>query len=830
MKTPVLLSLRSFQRQLRSGELTVLLLALALTVGAMSAVGLATDRVDQAVRRRAAASLAADLVVSADHPPPPEYLNAARELDLQTARTLSFPSVLTTEAATQLADIRAVSKAYPLRGQLRRANAPFEPGTRVDTLPRAGEVWLHSRLFAALDVAVGETVNVGEAELEVTGVLSYLPDQAMRFSEFAPTALMRLDDIEATGLLGPASRVSHRLLIAGPRTALRQLESRLATQLEAGEELRGVGEGRSRLGRALDRAEQFLGLSALVAVLVAAAAIALATRRYTARETDHVAVLKCLGASKRVIQGSHLFLLIWIGVAGSAAGVLLGYVGQAALIGLLGGLLDQQLPAPGWGPAATAATMGIVVLAGFGMPPVLRLGQTPPLRVLRREVQPPRLSSVTVFGEALGAVVVLLLWQTGDARLTAYVLAGAAGGFGLLAAGAWALVRALSSLRGQVGTAGRFGVANIVRRGPESIAQVVAFGIGVMALLLLSLVRNDLLDAWRATVPADAPNHFLFNIQSDAVDGVRAFLEERGLERSKFYPMVRARLTAINGRAADAQQFPDSGRGEWFTERSHNLTWTESVPAGNAIAAGEFWQTSPETPAISLEEDVANDLGLELGDRLTFDVLGESVTAPITNLREVQWESLRPNFFVIFSPGVLQDYPANWLTSVYIPPNEGKVILPLVKEYPSVTVLDVNAIIEQVRNIMTQASRAVQFVFIFTLAAGAVVMLAAVQATRESRRFESALLRTLGASRATVFAGVAAEFLLLGLLSGVLAVVAAATSAWLLATQVLELAWQVSPALWLGAITATTLLVALAGLAVTRRAVTHPPMGVLQRR
>lgn len=822
-------SWRGFLRELKSGELTVLLLALTVGVGAISAVGLATDRVSQVVERRASESLAADLVVRSSERIPDEYEALAREAGLASARTLEFPSVISAGDAGQLVELQAVTGGYPLRGRIRLSDRPFVPGEAVERIPPAGEIWLESRVFAALDIRPGDTVTVGRTELRAGAVLDYRPDQGFEFADLAPAVLLNMQDIPATGLVGPASRVRHRLLLAGERDALAGVREQLQGRLQPRERLRGIRDGDGRLTRTLGRADRFLGLAALVAMLLAAVAVAMAARRYCARQTGTAAVLKCLGASRRTVNRLHVLHLLWTGLAGAAAGVAVGYAAQAGLIALLGGWLPAELPPPGVTPALGAGGMGLLVLGGFGLPPVLRLGKTPPLRVLRRELGPPALPAVAVGAAGLVSLVGLLIWLTGDMVLSAYVLGGTAGGVVLLGAGAWLLVRALAPLRGRIGTAGRFGVANIARRGPESIAQIVAFGVGVLVLLLLIVVRGDLLAQWRATLPEDAPNHFFINIQPDQREGVRRFFERRDMGRPVLYPMVRARLVEINGKPAGEHPFAEPERGRWFVEREQNLSWSERLPAGNTVVAGRFWNGVPDGPQVSLEEEVAHNLGLGIGDTLTFDLAGERITAPVTSLRAIKWDSFHPNFFVVFPPGALEAFPATWITSVHVPRAKAPELVQLVREYPSVTVIDVGSLLEQIRAVMDQAALALEYVFVFTLAAGLVVLMAAVQSTREARRFESALMRTLGASRRRVFAAVAVEFTLLGLLAGMLASIAASVTGWLLATQVFEFEWRFQPLLWIVAVPGTMLLVGAAGWLATRRAVSQPPLIVLRR-
>lgn len=823
------LSLRSLAREWRGGELSVLLGAVVIAVAAISAVGFTTSRVERAVRQEAASALAADVAIEARHALPQRYAAQARAAGLSTSELLVFPSVMSAGGRVQLADIRAATPGYPLRGRIKLAREPFGPTHAARGLPETGQAWLAPRLMAALDVTVGDTVRLGRLDLQVTAVLASLPDQGLGFADLAPAALVNHADAAASGLMGPGSRITHRLLAAGPPAAVADFGNRMQEQLAAGEELETVEDANEGLQDAMQRADRFLGLAALTAVLLAGAAVVLAARQYARRETDSVAVLKALGMQRRAILGLYALKLLWLGLLGSAAGLALGYGAQTVLIELLGGLFEQALPAPTLaGPALAAAATALFLLAGFALPALAGLTRTPPARVLRREAGETPASAWLLYGTALAAVIGITVWRLDDLRLAGYTLGGIAAGVLLLGAGAWLLVRLLGRLRGRAGTAARFGMANIARRGTESVFQVVAFGLGLMVLLTLAIVRTDLLEGWRATLPADAPNHFFINIQPDQRAAVRAFFTEHGLPAPELAPLVRARLSAVNGTPV-AELDKRAGRAEWFLEREQNLSWRRELPASNAIVAGEWWNGVPSRPEVSVEAEVAADLGFAPGDTLTFSVAGESVTATITSLREIAWDSFQPNFFLVFSPGALDELPASWITSAYLPPERASLLVDFLARFPSITVFDLDALLNQVRNMMTQAARAVEFVFAFTLAAGVAVLLAAIQASRRERRFESALLRALGGSRRLVLSGVLAEFLLLGLLAGVLGAAGATLTGWLLATRVFEIPWQLSLWLWPASIGLGVLLVTGAGLAATWQVTRQSPMGVLRR-
>jgi putative ABC transport system permease protein len=426
-------------------------------------------------------------------------------------------------------------------------------------------------------------------------------------------------------------------------------------------------------------------------------------------------------------------------------------------------------------------------------------------------------------------VLALLYWLVRDPRLVTVVAGGIGATFLALALAGWLLVRSLAPLRRGVGVAWRYGLANIARRGRDSVVQIVAFGLGLMVLLLLALVRDDLLREWRASLPEDAPNYFMINIRPDEGDAVGAFFRERGLPPTELVPLVRARLTAINDVPVDRIRF-EGDRAQGFVEREANLTWARTLRDDNRLLAGQWWVDGDGGGArVSVEKEYAERLGLKLGDTVTYDVAGEPVTATITSLREVRWDSFQPNFFMVFSPGVLDDVTGTLITSVHVNPGQRPALVDLVRQFPEVTIIDIDALLSQVRDVMDKAALAVQYVFLFTLAAGLMVLLAAVQATRDERRYESAMLRTLGASRRVVFQGVAAEFTALGLLSGLLAAAGATVAGYFLAREVFNLEYSPDPWVWVYGIVGGALLVGVAGVLAARSVVTQPPAATLRQ-
>jgi len=822
-------ALLALSRDWRSGELAVLLAALLVAVTALTGVGFFTDRIGQAVERRAAEVIAADLRLQSGRPPDAGYRKLAEQRGLATAAIVSFPSVVFFGEESALAAIRAAGPGYPLRGRLKIADAPFETARETGELPGRGEAWLDSRLLARLGASVGDHVSLGATDFTVTRVLAYRPDEGSAFVDLAPSLLIRLADLEATGLLGPGSRATHSLLFAGDPAAIAEFKADLTKRRKKGERLVDVAEASPQIRSSTQRAGRFLNLSALITVLLAAVAVAMAARRYTQRHLDNVALMKCMGAPQSLVLQVTVIELGLLALVAATLGSALGYLAQQVLAWLLGGIVRAELPAPGAAPVYIGAATALAILVGFALPPMLQLKRVPPARVLRRNLEPPPLRYSVSYGLALAALLAVLYWLVRDVRLVAYVAAGVGAMLAVLFGAGWLLVRLAGRLRGAVGIAWRYGIANLARRGRESVVQVVAFGLGLMVLLLLAVVRNDLLENWRASLPEDTPNFFMVNIPAGETEAFRQFISARGLPRPELFPMIRARLTAINGRPVDELAL-QSDRGRGFAEREQNLSWAERLQQDNRIVAGRWWTEEDRgRRLVSVTTEYREEMGLALGDRLSFDVAGEPVEAEIASFREVRWDGFQPNFFLVFSPGTLDGLAGTWLTSMKLAPDQRRLLVDLVRRFPSVSIFDIDAILAQVRDIMNRASLAVQYVFLFTLAAGVMVLLAAIQATRDERRYESAMLRTLGASRRVVLAGVASEFTALGMLAGMLAAFGASAAGWALATQLFDLEYAIDPWVWVIGLLAGAVIVGGAGTFAARNVINHPPISTLRQ-
>jgi len=822
------LAAKLLARDWRAGETLVLIVALVVAVAAMSAVGFFTDRVRQAVTQQAGEVLAADLRLESDYPLDPALRSRAQARGLSTADVINFRSVVLAGDASALADVRGVTDGYPLRGEVRIADALAAPPRTATGVPARGEIWAEPSLLARLGVEVGALLEVGRVQLRVAQTLEFRPDEGWRFMEIAPTVLLHYADVADTGLVQPGSIVEYELLFAGAERPIRQFRQEIEPLIGLDQELDDIRDGRPEVRSSVERAERFLVLSALVSVLLGGVAVAMAARRFLTRHLDGVALMKCLGAQHRDVLRLTLTQLVLLAVLAGTIGTLLGYLTQLGLTALLDDLVEAQLPPPTLQAAFIGPITALTIALGFALPPLLQLRSVPPARVLRHDLAPPRLGYTAVYGVATAAVTLMLIWLFRDLTLILYLLVGSALTFIMLYAAGRLLVHSLQRVRGRVGVAWRYGLANVARRGRESSVQVVAFGIGLMVLLLLTVVRTQLMAAWQATLPDAAPNHFLINIQPNERAQVAAILGRHGIAAPGFTPLVRARISHVNGIPVNEYPAKDE-RAERELRDDLNLTWAATLSSDNELLDGTWWAPDDTLPQVSIEEDLLEEIGLGIGDELTYAVAGQEVTVRISSERRVHWDSFQPNFFMVVNPGVLDNFPQTYITSFFVDPAQRAATLDLARELPSVSAIDIGAVLDQVRRAMTRAALAVQYVFLFTFAAGITVLLAAIQSTRDERLYESAVLRTLGAGRSVVLQGVAAEFTVLGLLAGTLGAAGAGVIGFFVSRELFELEYLPGPILLLSGLVAGGLIVGISGTLAARSVVNEPPVATLRR-
>lgn len=819
---------RQLAREWNSPVMLTLLLAVAVAAGAISAVGSLTDRVARALDRNAGEMLAADLAVSSRATLTDAWLNEAQRRNLRSAEIVSFPTVIFAGDNSQLVDLKAVTSDYPLRGELRIADNLDAEGSDIPGGPPVGQAWAEPRLFASLGLTAGDPIQVGNSELILSQVLRYEPDRGGDLYALAPRLMLNHEDMLQAGLLGPGSRAWYRQLYAGGEAEVREFEAWLEQRLAPGQRLLTAADEQPQVGSALGQADRFLATAALVTLLIAGAAILLAASQFSDRHRDTAALLRCLGASHRAIMGILSLELVLVALVAALGGGLLGYLAQSVLAEMFAGAVSGGLPPATWQPLVFALLIGLLLAAGFALPPLWRLRRVPPARVLNRSVDDARGSDRWLWLLPLVVIAGLSYYQLGHAQLTLIVVGGTLAAGVVMLAAAYGIIRLLKRGLGGAGGIWRFGLAGLARRARSGALQITGLGIGLTALLLLMVVRVDLLTGWRTSLPPDTPNRFLVNVQPDQRAAVADFLDASGADRLQLRPMATARLVRINGSEPQAEDFDDP-RADRRINGTLNLSWSETLPPANRIVAGQWLDSASETPEISLAESWAEPLGLGLGDTLTFEAGADRFTGTVTSLREVDWDSFNVNFFILVSPSAAASFPHQFVGSFHAPDTSSGILRGMAQNFPNVTLLDVDAILIRVREIIERVSGAAEIVFLFTLAAGIAVLLAAISATRDERRTEAALLRTLGARNRSILAALVIEYSLTALVAGVLAAVAAGITGAVLATRVFQIS-DYNPdmtALALGAVAGAALLL-VSGVVGNSGVLRVPPVKILR--
>ncbi len=825
-------ALRMTRRDWRAGELRFLLAALAVAVAALSAVGFFVDRMNAALERDATELLGADLLVRSDYPLRDSWRAEALARGLTSADVVSFPSMATTGRAetedTRLVAVKAVSSAYPLRGDLRLRTKNTELTTKGS--PQAGTVWVDTALLSLRGLHLGDVMTLGERRFTIAAEILLEKDRGAGFMNFAPRVMLALQDLESTGLVQNGSRITYRLQLAGNSSDVaafqRWLENEIKVNEVRGVQLESLESGRPEMRTTLERARQFLSLVSLLTAMLAALAIAMAARRFMQRHLDAVAMLRCLGLKQNEVTLIYLIEFILIGTIGSLIGAAIGFAAHFLLLEWLGALMTTQLPPPGWMPLVQGVATGLLLLLGFAIPPVLQLRNVPHNRVIRREQDPPKAFTISGYLLALASFMGLLLWQARDLRLGLLTFGGFIALLAVSFMAGWLLLRLVQSVRVPPGwPAWRFAQTSLKRRPAATILQIVALSLGLMALLLLTVVRQDLVAAWRQSSPPDAPNHFIINIQPDQREAVAQELTKNGIADVGLDPMIRGRLLQVDGRNISSATYTEE-RAQRLVEREFNLSTLTELPAHNTITEGRWFDNAQ--PEASVEQGLAKTLGLKLGDLLRFDVGGQSVDVKITSLRKLDWGSMRVNFFVILNPSAAQNLPATYITAFHLPATQQSLVNQLVRHYPNLTIVDVGSMVVQVQQVIDQVIAAVEFLFLFTLVSGVMVLAAAMLISQNERAHEAGLLRALGATRRELSRAQWVECLLVGAAAGVLAASGASLVGWVLAHQVFEFEWQFSPLVWIVGIAAGIVCAFLGGWFGLRNVLSRPPIQTLR--
>jgi putative ABC transport system permease protein len=807
---------RMLMRDWRAGELGVLAVALVIAVASVTSVGFFADRVGQALERDAHQLLGADLVLAADHPWSEPIRAQLRGAGAQSAEAMNFISMAIRGEQTHLAGVKAVTQNYPLRGRMRITSAPGAPDAIAERGPAPGTVWLEERLVTALAAPVGSSVKLGKSEFRVAAIITLEPERNSNFFNIAPRLMMNLADVPATGLVQTGSRISYYLYAAGTPEQIAVLERSLPAELGRGERIDTLESGRPEVRASVERARRFLSLTALLAAVLAGVAIALGTRRFVERHLDGCAVMRCLGATQTRLLGLYAGEFGMLGFIACAIGAAIGYGAQIGIGTALGGLINAELPPPTAWPALQGFLVGLVLLLGFALPPLVQLKNVPAVRVIRRESGNLKGGALAAYGIGLALLAGLLIWQAGDAKLGAYVVGGFAGAVLVFVGVAWIALSALSRVR--IGSRSlRYGFANLRRHARGNAVQVASLALGLTAVFLLTFTRNDLVDAWRRAAPPDAPNRFILGVQPDQLDAVKQFMRENRIGDPEFYPMVRGRLVAVNRQKVNEADYTEE-RARRLVEREFNLSYMDQPPSYNTISAGRW-----TTDGLSVEQGIAERLGWKLGDELVFNVGGETFSGPITSLRKLRWDSMKVNFFVIGPPAILAKLPTSYISAFRVDPSGEAGLRALAAQFPNLTLIDIGAMLRQVQDVTDQLVSAVEFIFLFALGAGLLVLYSALLATEDERRREAAVMRVYGASRAQVAGSQRVEFLSMGVIAGLLATIGAAVIGQVLARKVFELDLPPSAALLVVGPVAGVLLLSLNAWVSARKVLRASP-------
>lgn len=821
------LALRMLWRDSRSGELTLLILALIIAVTSSTAIALFADRLQRTMTSQAAEFLAADLAIRSPSLIPSDWHEKAVQLQLKQAQTAEFSSVLIEHDELLLAGIKAVSAGYPLRGFLKTTTEDYSAETMAQTGPEPGTAWIEKRVLSALKLKLGDLLTVGEKPLTLTRIITYEPDRHSDFYSFSPRVMINAADLQATGIIRPGSHIHYFFQFTGEAGALAEFSQWLKPRLNPSQRVMDIHKDRPELGSALERAERYLGLSSIMVILISGVAIAMATRRYTERHFNATALLRCLGCRQNEILWLYSSQFVVLGLSASAIGCVLGWFAQAGLMHLLRGLLPRQVADPGLLAVFFGFIIGMAVLLGFALPPLLRLRQVSPLRVLRRELEPLPSSAWLIYGLALGIIGVLIWKYTEDIKMTAIILGVGVitlSGLGLLVYGGLRLIRKLLPF---MNLTWRFGLQGLVRNSRASISQILAFSITLVAMILSFTVRTDLIVNWQKQLPENAPNHFALNIFPDQKAAFQQELQQHHISGSRFYPVIRGRIVEINGTPVQQIVSKDT-QGEDAMHRELNLTWAADLPEENKIIEGQWWTATAQPGQVSVEQKVAESLKIKRGDHLAFTIGGQRVNATVTSIRALQWGTMKPNFYMVFSPGTLESYPGTYLTSFYLPEAQKNVLNTLVKKYPAITILEVDLIVRQFKTILTQLTQAINYLLYFALMAGFTVLFAAVYATLDSRLYEGALMRTLGANRSFLRKTQLIEFSVLGFIAGLLTVIISEAIQYVLYTQVMTLEYRPNVYRWPVIPLAGALCVGLAGSWGLKDVLNKAPLRVLR--
>ena len=806
-----------FARDWRSGELKVLIAALFVAVAAISSINFFSDRVEIALMEETSRFIGADLQITGPREAEEAWLQEAENRGLEIGRSLLFATVSSTETEFQLSNVRAVDTSYPLKGNLNLTKADGSI-TPVNTKPEAGNVWVDSRLIQQLDAKIGDLVEVGVAEFEIAGVIESEPGRGGGLLNFLPRLVMNMEDVEKAQVIQPGSRVSWEYHFVGSREEIESYSAWYKDNSNSTWRQVGAKNGVPRIERTLDRAESFLGFASLASLILAGIAIAMVANRYSEHHFDHAAILRCLGCTQKDVLTIYGVNLLLIGVTTSILGAMAGFLIHLGLVELMASLLPPNLPLPSIQSFFVAIATGVCALVGFALPALIRLGEVAPLRVLRKDLTPVGLTSYATYIITFLTLALVMWWQIGQIKLVANVLGGGiivALVFGLFAQG----FLKLGLLIGRTSSgASYFGVKQVARHASAARIQVLAFGLSMLIMILVTLLRTDLLDTWQAKLDMDTPNHFIVNLEVNEKDLVEKFFDEQDIRHAGLFPMIRSRVI-----------LPETATRE--ISREVNISWAFDVPAHNSLEEGEWApeQTASGLPAMSLERGFAASRNIQMGDIIEFKTGGFEYQGEVTSFRSVKWDSFKPNFLIIFTSDAIKDLPAEWMTSFYLAAEQKPLLSEMNELYPAATLIELDAIMNQVQRIIDQVSIAVEYVLLFVMLAGLMVLLASVQASMDVRNFESTILRTLGAKKKYLRKALVSEFGLIGLLAGLMAAVGTELTAFGLYRYVFDLPFEGHPWVWVTGPVFGLVIITTSGYMASRGILKQSPMVSLRQ-
>ncbi|PCI68486.1 MAG: ABC transporter permease [Piscirickettsiaceae bacterium] len=819
------IALRFLQRDARHGELTLLVLALIIAVTSSTAISLFADRLHKTMNSQAAEFLAADLVVTSSVVIPSAWSDKAASLGLNDAFTVEFSTVLIENDELLLAGVKAVSGRYPLRGHLKAKDAVESDSVVQLQGPTKGHIWIDNRVLTALKLSMGDVVTVGELPLTVSHIITYEPDKRGDIYSLSPRVLMNEADLPATHVLQPGSHVHYFFQFSGEPAAISEFNKWVKPQLAVSQRVMDVQDDRPELGSALSRAERYLGLSSILVVLIAGVAIAMSSRRFTERHFNSTAIMRCMGCKQNDMVMIFLYQFIVLGLLACSIGLIFGWFVQEILFDLLRSLLPAKVSDPSMMAVMFGFLTGFAILIGFALPPLLRLKRVSPLRVLRRELDPINNSSWFVYGLALLLVAGLVLQYTDDARLMASIIGGGLLAIVLSGGLILGLLKQLNKLVPKLSLGYRLGFQGLLSNPTVTTVQILAFSITLLAMLLSFTVRNDLLSDWQKQLPNDAPNYFALNLFPSQITSFEQQLEKLDIPAANLYPVVRGRLVEINDEPVQRHVTKDS-QGERAIHRDLSLTWGDELPADNKTLAGSWGHA--KQGEVSIESKLAKSLKIEMGDKLTFTIGNEQATAVVVHIRSVQWDTMKPNFYMVLSKETLEGFPTTYITSFYLSDENQKHLNALVKQFPAMTVLEVDAMLKQIKMILTQLTAAINYLLYFALLAGFTVLFSSVYSTLDNRISEGALMRTLGAGRALLRQAQIVEFAMIGLITGLISVFMVQLLLFGLYNYVLHLPFQLNVLLCLAVPVLSVLTVVAAGLWGVKDVVKKSPMIVLR--